>query len=474
MSSLAEIAVLVGFFSYSREDDEDSNGTLSALRERIQRELRGQLGRSTKSLRLWQDKEAIAPGTLWAKEIEAATAEAVFFIPIITPTSVRSPYCKVEFDSFLAREKELGRADLVFPIVYIRVPGLESSGQQDDPVLSLIAKRQYVDWRGLRQRDVHSMEVKEAVQQFCEFISEALRRPWQPPQHRPKMEEPGAQQRATPGAALASAQTAPAESIAVDDNPRATRSPPSNLDANNSRVLADFNKAIELNPRNASLLNERGSYYYNLKKDFDLAIADYTKAIEIDPKNVTYHSNRGAAYYSKGDYDRAIADYSRAIELNTKSAEAFRWRGKAHHSRGDYDRAIADIDRALELDPKNAVGYCNRADAYARKGEHDRAAADYAEAIQLGPKDADVFNLRGNYYYNLKKDFDLAIADYTKAIEIDPKNVTYHSNRGAAYYSKGDYDRAIAEYSRAIELDPKEADAYRWRGKALASRDEGR
>ena len=47
MSSLAALQTeLVGFFSYSRQDDLDSDGTLSALRDRIQRELRGQLGRS--------------------------------------------------------------------------------------------------------------------------------------------------------------------------------------------------------------------------------------------------------------------------------------------------------------------------------------------------------------------------------------------------------------------------------------------
>jgi hypothetical protein len=35
MSSLADLPELVGFFSYSREDDEGAFGALSALRERI-------------------------------------------------------------------------------------------------------------------------------------------------------------------------------------------------------------------------------------------------------------------------------------------------------------------------------------------------------------------------------------------------------------------------------------------------------
>src|SRR5580658_5011085 len=161
MSSLADVPELVGFFSYSREDDQDSYGALSALRDRIQRELRGQLGRSMKTFRLWQDKEAISAGKVWELEIKAAVSQSVFFIPIITPTVVGSQYCRFELEAFLGREAALDRDDLVFPILYIRVPALEDSTRtSEDPVLSLIAKRQYVDWREYRLRDVNSTEVK--------------------------------------------------------------------------------------------------------------------------------------------------------------------------------------------------------------------------------------------------------------------------------------------------------------------------
>jgi hypothetical protein len=60
MSSLADLAELVGFFSHSRDDDESESGRLSALRDGIQRELSTQLGRSKTNFRLWQDQEAIA------------------------------------------------------------------------------------------------------------------------------------------------------------------------------------------------------------------------------------------------------------------------------------------------------------------------------------------------------------------------------------------------------------------------------
>jgi hypothetical protein len=185
MASLANLPEVVGFFSYSREDDADSHGALSTLRNRIQGELRGQLGRTAKTFRLWQDKEAIPAGTLWEAEIKTAVEQSVFFIPIITPTVVASPYCKFELESFLAREAALDRHDLVFPILYIDVPALEDPvRRQNDPVLSLIAKRQYVDWREFRHLDVNSTEVKRQVERFCSHIRDALHRPWISPEER--------------------------------------------------------------------------------------------------------------------------------------------------------------------------------------------------------------------------------------------------------------------------------------------------
>jgi hypothetical protein len=188
MSSLADAPDLVGFFSYSREDDEGSGGKLSKLRERIQEELRGQLGRTRRDFRLWQDKTAIAHGELWEDRIKSAVAESVFFIPIITPTAIRSYHCKFEFDSFLAREKELDRDNLVFPILYIPVPALTDDRWHQDPLLAIIGSRQYDEWQNLRHLDASSTEVALRVEKFCANICRALQQPWSSPEERQEAE----------------------------------------------------------------------------------------------------------------------------------------------------------------------------------------------------------------------------------------------------------------------------------------------
>ncbi len=196
MSSLAELRELVGFFSYSREDDEAFKGTLSALRDAIQRELSAQLGRSKKTLRLWQDQAAISPGELWEKEIKEAVDQSFFFIPIVTPRSIHSKDCKFEFEAFLAREKALGRNNLVFPILYISVAALEDEAKwRDDPALSTIVHRQYLDWRTLRHLGIETTEVREQIERFCLRIVDALIQPWSS-EERERIEEAKARQQA--------------------------------------------------------------------------------------------------------------------------------------------------------------------------------------------------------------------------------------------------------------------------------------
>jgi hypothetical protein len=197
MSSLADLSDLVGFFSYSREDDHGSRGALSALRDAIQSELSAQLGRSHTDFRVWQDKAAIPLGTLWENQISDAINQSAFFVPIVTPRAMRSQHCTFEFESFLAREKELGRDDLVFPILYIPVPALEDEKLwRQDPVLKIVGTRQYLDWRDLRHLEHNSPEVRQKIERFCRNISSALRKPWVSLEERRREAEAEARQRA--------------------------------------------------------------------------------------------------------------------------------------------------------------------------------------------------------------------------------------------------------------------------------------
>jgi hypothetical protein len=189
MPSLAELPDLKGFFSYSRRDDEHSQGSLSRLRAQIFNELRLQLGCDFK---LFQDTVAIPEGTEWEDEIKRAISESVFFIPIVTPSSVASIHCRKEFEAFLDREQALGRKNL-----YVRVLALEKEELwRQDPLLAIIGRRQYFDWQKFRHRSFTEGEIAERIEQFCQNIVESLHQPWISPAERRAAEEVEAQREA--------------------------------------------------------------------------------------------------------------------------------------------------------------------------------------------------------------------------------------------------------------------------------------
>lgn len=269
-------------------------------------------------------------------------------------------------------------------------------------------------------------------------------------------------------------------------------------------AIADYTKAIELDPKDAQPYFNRGLAYVK-KREPDPAIADFTNAIELDPNYADAYIARGNVYDDTGEHDQAIASYTKAIQLKPNYALAYYNRSIAYRDKGDADRAIADYNKAIELNSNSqlspdwaqcvdqgsafaisactriiqsgtktrenlAAAYTDRGIAYEHEGEHKQAIADYTNAIELDPKLAAAYYSRGNVYER-EGEHDQAIADYNKAIDLDPKYADAYHNRGAAYRNKGDADRAIVDFNKTLELNPNDAGAYDDRG--IASFDKG-
>src|SRR5881398_3182174 len=120
--------------------------------------------------------------------------------------------------------------------------------------------------------------------------------------------------------------------------------------------------------------------------DLDGAMADFNRAIELNPKDDAPYYNRAQARRLKNDTAGAIADYTRAIELGSTNPAAYNNRGNARAENKDRDGAIADYTRAIELKPDYARAYYNRATVKKEKGDATGAAADFKHAQELDPE----------------------------------------------------------------------------------------
>ncbi len=79
-------------------------------------------------------------------------------------------------------------------------------------------------------------------------------------------------------------------------------------------ALAEMNRAVEIEPNNPYRYSSR-AYIKNALKDVDGAIADYEKAIELDPEDAIAMNNLGMLQEKQGNKEQAQKRFDRSDEI---------------------------------------------------------------------------------------------------------------------------------------------------------------
>jgi tetratricopeptide (TPR) repeat protein len=91
------------------------------------------------------------------------------------------------------------------------------------------------------------------------------------------------------------------------------------------------------------------TFIYLKREDYDSAAADFNRAIELDPRNALAYISRGKVEEGKEDYDAAIADCTRAIGLDPRLEQAYQLRSELYKQTDRDDLADADAQKAQQL-----------------------------------------------------------------------------------------------------------------------------
>ncbi len=117
------------------------------------------------------------------------------------------------------------------------------------------------------------------------------------------------------------------------------------------------------------------------------ALAEFNRAIELDPNNAQALYGRGLLYQGEKQHQLAIDDFTAAYGLKPQQAEPLLGRAVSYLAIDKVKEAAADLDEAVQADPQNAQIWSTRGQAYERLGDKPKAAESYGRAINLRPGD---------------------------------------------------------------------------------------
>ncbi len=406
-------------------DSSNARGRLSGLRQMLASELQLQIGQR-QSVKVFQDVDAIPYGSDWHKEIQNALSQSSFLIPIVTPGFFQSEWCCYEVTRFREREQELGRDDLIFPLIYVPVKDIRADEVHDASVLDLLNSRQRIDFSGLRFRSLDDEQVSMMLSALATSIRAALRKPTSEIDARRQAEaaarrkaeaearreaeeeaarvqaeeaarleaEAEARRKAEEAAARVQAEAAARRKAEAEARRKAKQATHARTDQEarrttdndaGTRAAANLTLTVEAStgaptgddtPRQKAArtsFNEGLAHYRNGRDD--LAIEKFRNAVELDPDFVLAVKNLEIAIAGKA---------AKRATRRTKMRQAVFRAARSCFELGNHDEAIRHCNELIRLDPSDAEALYQRGLAFHAMGEQARALADLDKSRQLG------------------------------------------------------------------------------------------
>ena len=121
----------------------------------------------------------------------------------------------------------------------------------------------------------------------------------------------------------------------------------------------------------------------DLSTNKQFAIADFEKAIGIQPNFVFALRELGMLYFEQKDYIQAAVQLAKAADLGMSDSLLLNNLGICYSRTGRLQQAVASYQKALKADGNLAQAHLNLGFAYERLKRSAQAKMEYEKACQL-------------------------------------------------------------------------------------------
>jgi tetratricopeptide (TPR) repeat protein len=225
----------------------------------------------------------------------------------------------------------------------------------------------------------------------------------------------------------------------------------------NRKMLSLLNNALLIDSNNIWALRSRALIHTHLK-NWREAVADYDKALALDPKDFVSLNDRALAKLQIGETYDAISDLSDVIRNQKREMQhstSYEARADAYIKTRQWDLAIRDLTTAISLQVGGQVLLANVNQFRALYPEYARAT-DEAIARKLQRTFFPNMNYEGFADGFLHKHGSFGFPDFVIG--------DLYLKRSDAFLWEGNWHAAKLDYRRAERGYPNAPDAiYRWR-----------
>ncbi len=207
-------------------------------------------------------------------------------------------------------------------------------------------------------------------------------------------------------------------------------------------ALKTFDKAVQLEPDNASRWKQLGDVLLELKRD-DHALLSFQHAFRLDPRQDDAAYKSALLLHEVGRFEEAVAHFDLADELKPNHAPTLLARGRALLALRKFEGALADVLKAEALRPDDAdtlnlIGACVQG-----LGREEEALIWFDRALARLPDWIEALNNKANTLHQLQR-FEEALSLYEHIRARGLNNATTDWNLALLKMLLGDFEAGWA------------------------------